>query len=88
MKVRRDEQLKNSFDAVAIRNEVEAMIGKPVKLLVVVNHGKTKIEEGVITSVYSNLFLLETIKSGVIAKTSHTLIDIFTGRVIIQQANE
>jgi len=84
MKTRRSEPLKSTFDTETLHKQIEVLIGKPVKITVLLNGKKTKTEEGIITSVYSNLFLLEAIKNDVAYKSSHTFIDVYTGRVIVE----
>lgn len=84
MKTRKKDPQIECFDADALRSEVEALIGKPVKLTVLVSGRKTKIEKGVIVSVYPNLFLVEIIKKGIRYKSSHTFVDLFTERVTIE----
>lgn len=83
MKVKRELKAIPSYNAEVIYSEVEALIGKPVKIEIVISNGKTKTEEGIITAVYANLFLLECNKKGVKFKYTHTFIDIYTKRIII-----
>lgn len=88
MKVKRAKQEIPSYDAEAMYNEVEALIGKAVKVEVVISNGKSKTEEGIITAVYPKLFLLEKTHKGIKYKYSHTFIDIFTKRVSIEVLEE
>ena len=88
MKVKRAQNEIPTYNAEAIQSEVEALIGKAVKIEVVISNGKSKTEEGIITSVYPNLFLVERTHKGVNYKYSHTFIDIFTKRVNIEVVEE
>lgn len=87
MKTRRLEPLTAGFDTEKLHKQIEVLIGKPVKITVIINGGKKRVEEGKITSAYTNLFLLETVKNGSIYKYSHTFIDVYTGRVTIEETD-
>jgi uncharacterized protein Veg len=84
MKVKRAQKEIPSYDAEAIHSEVKALIGKAVKVEVIISSGKSKTEEGIITAVYPNLFLIEKKHKGINFKYTHTFIDIFTKRVNIE----
>ncbi|NLL56082.1 MAG: hypothetical protein GX242_02590 [Clostridiales bacterium] len=84
MKIKRAQKEIPSYDAEAIHNEVKALVGKSIKVEVMISSGKSKTEVGTVTEVYPNLFLMERTYKGVNFKYSYTFIDIFTKRVTIK----
>ncbi|HKL73797.1 MAG TPA: Veg family protein [Clostridia bacterium] len=88
MKLKRERKETPSYNAEDTFNEVKALQGKAVKIEVIISNGKTKTEEGVITEVYPKLFLLENTCKGIKYKYTHTFVDIYTKRIIINPCEE